>query len=132
MHAAPQDSRPLSPHLGIYRWQITMAGSILHRMTGVALYAGAAVLVMWLWAAAYDAHFYQFLHGALGAWYGQAALVGWTLAFYYHLCNGIRHLVWDMGYGFTLPVARRTGWLVVISACALTALTWCIATLPEL
>jgi succinate dehydrogenase / fumarate reductase cytochrome b subunit len=118
------DKRPLSPHLTIYKPQITTVLSILHRITGVALYVGTALLVAWLWTLAYasDSHMslLQFMTSPLG----QIALIGWTMALYFHLCNGIRHLFWDMGIGFTLPVATKSGWAVVLVSAAMTVLTW--------
>lgn len=101
-------------------------------MTGIALYAGSALLVAWLWAAAYSAKTYQSIYGFMSAWYGQALLVGWTFAFFYHLCNGIRHLAWDAGYGFGIKAATRTGWVVMLTALALTALTWWGAYRPSI
>lgn len=119
--------RPLSPHLSIYRPQISSVLSIMHRITGLALYAGSALLVLWLWSAAYAPEFYATLHGWLGSLPGRLLLIGWTAAFYYHLLNGIRHLAWDAGYGFTLPVMHRTGIATVISTLILTAFTWGVA-----
>ena len=119
--------RPTSPHLSIYRWQISSVLSILHRMTGMALYVGMALIVVWLWSAAYDPAFYGTLHTLLVSPVGLFCLLGWTFAFYYHLGNGIRHLFWDIGLGFTLPVMNKTGWAVVIAAFLLTAFTWGVA-----
>lgn len=116
--------RPLSPHLGIYRWQISNALSILHRATGVAMSVGALVLAGWLMsiAAGYDAYarVAAWLAGPIGA----LLLFGWTFCFFYHLANGIRHLFWDAGKGFEKATAQRSGWAVVISALALTASFW--------
>lgn len=118
------DKRPLSPHLGIYKPQISSTLSILHRLSGVALVAGSALLVIWLWTAAYNADGYGALHRFLSGLFGRILLIGWTAAFYYHLCNGIRHLAWDAGYGYEVKVMERTGWLVLFTTLALTALTW--------
>lgn len=120
--------RPLSPHLSIYKWQISTVLSILHRVTGIGLFVGSGLLVLWLWSAAYAPAFYPTLHEALSSMLGQLFLLGWTAAFYYHLCNGIRHLFWDIGKGFTLPVMHKTGWAVVVIAALLTAYTWMNAT----
>jgi succinate dehydrogenase / fumarate reductase cytochrome b subunit len=117
-------SRPLSPHLGIYRWQITMTLSILHRATGMALVAGTLLLVSWLCTAAYAPRFYPELSEFILSPVGQLLLLGWMLSFYFHFANGIRHLFWDIGKGFALPAATRSGWLVVIFAIAMTAFTW--------
>ena len=119
-------SRPTSPHLGIYRPQISSVLSILHRITGVALFAGTSLMVAWLWSAAYDPAFYTTLHAFLSSIPGELLLMGWTAAFYYHLGNGIRHLFWDTGRGFSLPVMAKSGWAVVISAVLLTTITWII------
>jgi succinate dehydrogenase / fumarate reductase cytochrome b subunit len=119
--------RPLSPHLQIYRWQWTMALSILHRATGVALVAGTLLLVWWLTAAAYGEDAYQGARGFIGSILGRVLLFGWTLAFFYHLCNGIRHLVWDAGRGFDLKVAHRSAILVLLATAGLTLVTWIAA-----
>jgi succinate dehydrogenase / fumarate reductase cytochrome b subunit len=116
--------RPLSPHLGIYRWQLTMALSILHRITGAALAVGTVVLVAWLWAAAYDEKCFANIHDFFSGWFGKILLMGWTFAFYFHFWNGIRHLFWDMGKGFTIPVAYRTGWTVIGASFIFTVITW--------
>ena len=112
--------RPLSPHLQIYKWQLTSVLSILHRMTGLALAFGTIFLVWWLVAAATsDASFAQ-AQWFFSSWLGLLMLLGWTFCFFYHLCNGIRHLVWDAGYGFELPNAYRSGWIVVCASLVLT------------
>lgn len=116
--------RPTSPHLSIYKPQITSVMSILHRITGVALYAGTLLLVAWLVSAAYSVPIFKLIHEFMAGWIGKALLIGWTLAFYYHLCNGIRHLFWDMGKGFELKAVTRSGVLVLLAAAGLTGLTW--------
>ena len=121
------DNRPLSPHLSIYKPQISTVLSITHRATGLALFAGSALMVAWLWSAAYAPSYYVTLHEWLVSPLGEICLLGWTASFYYHLGNGIRHLFWDAGYGFTLPVMNKTGWLVVIFTVLMTALTWAAA-----
>ena len=119
--------RPLSPHLGVYRWQIANTLSILHRATGVFLSFGALMLSGWLIsvAAGFDAYarVASWLAGPIGA----LLLFGWTFCFFYHLGNGIRHLFWDVGRGFEKATAQRSGWTVVISAVVLTILFWIIA-----
>lgn len=122
-----QPDRPLSPHLGIYRWQISNGLSIIHRLTGMALSLGALLLTAWLVAAASGAAAYAGLVGLLRSPLGSLLLVGWSFAFFYHLCNGIRHLVWDAGYGFEIPQSNRSGKLAVVSACVLTLLFWITA-----
>jgi len=121
-----QANRPLSPHLGIYRWQVSNTLSILHRMSGMFLTLGALVLTAWLVAAASGASSYGALLVVLKSPLGMLALFGWSLAFFYHLCNGIRHLCWDAGWGFTIPGSRATGWTAVITACALTLVFWVV------
>ena len=120
-------SRPLSPHLSIYKWQITMVLSILHRMTGVALYAGLGLLVFFLCVVGYAPEYYAQLHECLAGWVGQVFLAGWTFAFYFHFYNGLRHLVWDMGKGLDIPAATRSGWAVVILAVLSSALSFWVA-----
>ena len=118
------EQRPLSPHLQVYKPQITSMMSITHRLTGVALSLGSILLVAWLWSAAYSDECYQWLMTHLDAWYGRLALVGWTFALFYHLLNGIRHLFWDTGRGFKLHQVTFSGVLVLLSATALTVVSW--------
>ena len=116
--------RPLSPHLQVYRPQITTVLSILHRMTGVALAVGALVLAYWLTSAAYGPEAFARAQGLLGSWFGLLLLFGWTFCLFYHLCNGIRHLVWDAGIGLDLPTLRASGWAVVGASSVLTLVLW--------
>jgi len=117
-------NRPLSPHLQVYRWQITMALSILHRMTGVALALGTLLLVWWLLAAAAGPAAFETVQWFIGSWLGRTLLFGWSLALFYHLCNGIRHLAWDAGFGFNIKTMTVTGWTVVAASVALTVIAW--------
>jgi succinate dehydrogenase / fumarate reductase, cytochrome b subunit len=117
-------NRPTSPHLTIYKPQITSVLSITHRMTGVALFFGTPLLVGWLYVVAYAPAHYVKLHECLASDAGKALLFGWTLAFYYHLANGIRHLFWDLGKGFTIPQVNRSGWAVLIFTLLMTMFTW--------
>lgn len=112
--------RPLSPHLQVYRWQTTNTLSILHRMTGVLLSLGAVVLVIWLVALASGSDAYAATMRWLGAGWFKLPLLGFAFAFFFHLGNGIRHLAWDMGFGFELGQVRASGWTVVILAAAAT------------
>lgn len=121
---ASTDDRPLSPHLQVYRWQITMAMSILHRATGVALVFGMLLLAYWLIAAASGPQAFDTAQTLLGSWIGRLLLFGWSFSLFYHLCNGIRHLAWDAGWGFSLPVMTTTGWFVVFASVLLTLLSW--------
>lgn len=116
--------RPTSPHLSIYRPQITSVLSILHRITGVALYAGSILLMFWLWTAAYAPMLHSEMRECMASPFGLALLAGWTAAFYYHLSNGIRHLFWDMGKGLDIPCATRSGWFVLLMTLLLTVFTW--------
>jgi succinate dehydrogenase / fumarate reductase cytochrome b subunit len=116
--------RPLSPHLQIYRWQLTSVMSILHRATGIALSAGGVLLVWWLVAAASGPEAYGAVQNFLGSWPGLVLLLGWTAALFYHLCNGIRHLVWDTGHALDLRSTYAGGWTVIAVSAILTALAW--------
>ncbi len=116
--------RPLSPHLQIYRPQITSVLSITHRATGIALTVGTLLLAWWLIALAYGPGVYDTAMRFWGAWYGRLLLFGWTWSLFYHLCNGIRHLCWDAGWGFELPQVYRSGWMVVWGSVILTFVAW--------
>lgn len=105
---------PLSPHLQVWRWHVTMAGSILHRITGVALYGGAIGLVVWLAAGASGAAVFGYAELALNSLPGQMVLFALLLALVYHFLNGLRHLVWDAGKGVNTRFANLTGWLALI------------------
>lgn len=116
--------RPLSPHLQVYRPQLTSVLSILHRMTGVALAVGTLLLVWWLIAAASGAEAFSTVQGVIGSWIGRLLLFGWSFALFYHLANGIRHLFWDAGRGFDLPIVHASGWIVVGVSVVLTMVAW--------
>jgi succinate dehydrogenase / fumarate reductase, cytochrome b subunit len=116
--------RPLSPHLQIYRWQLTSVLSILHRASGVALSAGTILLVWWLIAAASGPETYEGVQEFLGSWIGLLLLFGWTLSLFYHLCNGIRHLAWDTGWGLEIRTAHVTGYAVLAATAVLTVVAW--------
>lgn len=118
------DNRPLSPHLQIYSWQWTMLLSITHRATGIALSAGTLLLVWWLLALATGPEAFATAQGFVGSWFGLLLLIGWTWSLFYHLCNGIRHLVWDTGAGFDLSTARASGYAVVVASVVLTVIAW--------
>lgn len=121
-----QTERPLSPHLSVYRWPITMVLSILHRATGVAMALGLVALAAWLVQAAAGPEAYQYFRVTMSTPLGQVLLVGWTFAFFLHLGNGVRHLVWDTGRGFDKGHSRATAWLVLILAVVLTAAVWLV------
>jgi succinate dehydrogenase / fumarate reductase cytochrome b subunit len=117
-------NRPLSPHLQVYRWELTMTLSILHRMTGVFLSLGTVALAAWLVAAAMGGASFAAINDHLGAWYGQLLLLGWSYVLFYHLCNGIRHLVWDAGFGFGKETARVSGYVTLAASVLLTVVAW--------
>jgi succinate dehydrogenase / fumarate reductase cytochrome b subunit len=118
--------RPLSPHLQVYKPQITSALSIFHRITGCALAVGTLLLVWWLVAAATSDAAFATVSMVLHSWIGHLVLFGWTAALWYHFCAGIRHLAWDLGMGFELPQVHASGALVLGATAVLTLLTWLI------
>jgi len=117
-------NRPLSPHLQVYRPQLTSVMSICHRMTGVALAVGTLLLVWWLVAAATGAAAFEVVQGFIGSWIGRLLLFGWSFALFYHLCNGLRHLFWDAGKGYELGSAYASGKVVIAAAVILTLAAW--------
>ncbi len=120
------ENRPLSPHVSIYRWQITNTLSILHRLSGVVLVLGLIPLTLWLWGAAYAPTLFDIVTSVAGSLLGKVGLFGWTVAFYYHLGNGIRHLNWDMGRGFKLDEVLASGRVVIAFALAMSIFTWAV------
>ena len=118
--------RPLSPHLQIYKPQLTSLLSILHRATGVALSIGSVILVSWVVALSLGETAYSSYSMIINSWFGKLVLFGFTFGLFYHLSNGIRHLFWDAGYGYDLKVAYTSGSLVIISSLTLTIVTWFI------
>ena len=118
------DPRPLSPHLQIYRWQLTSVMSILHRASGIALSVGAILLVSWLGAASDGPEPYAKMRWFLGSPGGLIVLFGWSVALFYHLCNGIRHLWWDTGRGLELKSVYASGYAVLAATAALTVVAW--------
>ena len=121
------DERPLSPHLQIYKPQLTSVLSITHRVSGIFLCVGTLVLAYWLFALASGPEEYATAQNCLSSLIAQVFLFLWTLAFFYHLLNGIRHLIWDMGKGFELDVVYASGRWVVAGTVILTLLAWVIA-----
>ena len=119
--------RPLSPHLQIYRWPVTMATSILHRATGIALGVGTLFLAWWLLAAAAGPDYYAMVQAIMGSWIGRIILLGFSWALLYHMLSGIRHLFWDTGRGFGIPAANRASWWVIAGSVVLTLLAWILA-----
>jgi succinate dehydrogenase / fumarate reductase cytochrome b subunit len=120
------NDRPLSPHISIYRWPVTMVSSILHRATGIAMAAGFVLYVFWLAGAANGPDAYAEFEAAMGSTVGRVLLLGWSWAFFYHLANGIRHLVWDAGYGLEKGQATASAWFVIASSIVLTAALWMV------
>ncbi len=116
--------RPLSPHIQIYRPQLTSVLSILHRISGVVLGGGTLLLTWWLIAAVEGPEEFARVQTIMGSWLGRVVLLGFTLAFFYHLCNGIRHLFWDLGQGFELRSVYKSGRWVVGLTVVLTLLSW--------
>lgn len=118
--------RPLSPHLQVYRWPVSMAMSILHRVTGVALAIGTLMLTWWLIAAASSDPVFDQAQWFLGSPIGLLLLFGWSVALIFHFFSGIRHLVWDAGIGFDAPAYNTSGWAVLIATAIGSVLIWVI------
>ena len=123
----PNSKHPMSPHLQIYRLPLTALLSITHRITGVILALGCIVLVWILAAAANSVVYYQAMVPHLQSWYGQLFLFGFIFSLYLHFCNGVRHLFWDVGYGFELETVDLTAKLAIALAVILTVATWAVA-----
>ena len=123
----PNSKHPMSPHLQIYRLPLTALLSITHRITGVILALGCIVLVWILAAAANSEVYYQAMIPHLQSWYGQLFLLGFIFSLYLHFCNGVRHLFWDVGYGFELETVDLTAKLAIALAIILTVATWAVA-----
>lgn len=122
----PHD-RPMSPHLQVWRWHVTMFTSILHRATGMALYVGVLLVAGWMVALASGAHAFNDYRALLGSPLGLVVLFGLTVSFLYHLANGVRHLVWDAGKGFEPKTADMTGWAAIVFGVVAAVLIWIIA-----
>ena len=118
--------RPLSPFMfpRWYRFQITSVLSIVHRFTGIALAVGSVLLVWWLVAVAAGGEVFRETRAFIGSPIGLVLLFCWSVAFFYHLCSGVRHLAWDAGYGFEIRNAYRSGYAVLVATALLTALAW--------
>lgn len=118
--------RPLSPHLQVYKFEWTMALSITHRITGVGLAVGTLLLTWWLVAAANGPEAFARAQKFIGSGLGLLLMFGWTWALFYHLANGIRHLVWDAGYSFELKSAEKGAYIVAGASLGLTVLAWIV------
>lgn len=120
-------NRPLSPHIMIYKPQLNSVLSILHRITGTALAFSALLIVWWFLAAATSPGYFAMVDGLLTSWIGGLILILSAWGLWYHFCNGIRHLIWDMGYGFDLEEVDRSSWIVIGASVVLTIITIIIA-----
>ena len=118
--------RPTSPHIQIYKPQLTSTLSILHRVTGVILAAGAIFIALWLALVAYNPELLESVYQLLSGILGRIFLFLWTLILFYHLCNGLRHLYWDIGKGFEIKQIHLGGWLTVIFTFVLTIAVWIV------
>jgi succinate dehydrogenase / fumarate reductase cytochrome b subunit len=122
--ARSRSARPLSPHLQVYRLQINMVMSMLHRVTGAALYFGTVLLAWWLVAAAAGPQYFAYVNSMLGNPLGKLVLVGYTWALLHHMLGGLRHLIWDTGRGLSIPTVNALSWLTILASVVLTALVW--------
>jgi len=120
-------NRPLSPHIQVYKWQITMLLSITHRATGIALCAAVPFLMFWIWGLAGSASDYQLVQSFYASFFGRLVLLIFSASLIYHLCNGVRHLYWDIGRGLELPAVYNSGRAVLIATGVLTVLLWTAA-----
>ncbi len=120
-------NRPLSPHLQVYKLPLPAVLSIIHRGTGVVLAIGTLLVTYWLAALAGGEESFNSTNAILGSWFGKLVLFGWSWALFYHLSNGIRHLMWDTGFGFDLPTTYLTGKIVIAASFVLTILLWLVA-----
>ena len=118
--------RPLSPHLQVYKWPVSMALSIGHRISGVGLAIGTLLMTWWLVAAALSDGAFAAVQGVLSSVIGVLALMAWTAALIFHLFSGIRHLMWDIGFGFDDRSYRTSGWTVVVAVVAATLIVWAV------
>lgn len=119
--------RPLSPHLSVYKGQISSVVSVMQRVTGGGLAVGLGFFVYWLGAAAYGPDAYANAQWFLTTWFGYLCLFGFSVCMYFHLCNGVRHLVWDIGWGFEIRQVNVGGITVLAGTVVLTAITWAVA-----
>ena len=120
----PQVARPLSPHLQVYRWPLAMALSIVHRATGIVLAVGTLLIVWFLLALANGPESYAAVRALAASWLGLIVLFGWSWALAFHLANGVRHLFWDVGKGYSIQQAKTSGIVVVVFSLVLTGLIW--------
>ena len=119
--------RPISTHLQVYKPQITSVLSIFHRITGVALTFGLILLVAWIFTLSLGEEYFEYFVMFIKSWFGLLILFGFTFALNYHLCNGIRHLFWDAGYGYEIETVHKSGLAVLVVSFVLTILIWYLA-----
>ena len=124
-------ARPLSPHLQVYRWPITMAMSIAHRVTGGALYVGSLLLIWLLVAAATGPHAYEIASAVFGSIIGRLVLFGYTLALFHHMFGGLRHFLWDTGAGMEPGTRNTIAWATVVGSVVLTLVVWAIVLIAK-
>ncbi len=127
MANAPMKERPLSPHLSIYKPMLTMMMSIVHRITGAALYFGMALFAWWLFSASHSSGYFALVHGFIGSWIGRLVLFGFTWALVHHALGGLRHLLWDTGRGFDLKLIEVMAKATLVGSVLLTILIWIVA-----
>jgi len=123
---APVRDRPLSPHLQVWRWHLTMLTSILHRATGMALYVGAIIVAAWALSLGAGAEAYQGFVDLMASPLGRFVLVGLTLSLFYHLANGLRHLFWDAGKGLSVTTSNQSGVMAMAFSVVATVIVWAI------
>ena len=121
-----QSTRPLSPHLSIYRLIPTMVMSGLHRITGMALYFGMVLLAWWLIAAATGEAYFNLVNAVFGSWIGQLVLLGFTWSLVHHMFGGVRHLIWDTGRGLDKETSTKSAWATIIASVVVTILIWIV------
>ena len=120
-------ARPLSPHLQVYKLLPNMVMSIVHRITGAALYVGSLLLAWWLIAAAVGPDYYAYVMSWFGTWFGKLVLLGYTWALLHHMLGGLRHFLWDTGHGYDLKVIDLLSWGTLAASLLLTAVIWVAA-----
>ncbi|MCG7504317.1 succinate dehydrogenase, cytochrome b556 subunit [Mesorhizobium retamae] len=125
-HSPATRDRPLSPHMTVYRWPVTMTMSILHRVTGGALYFGTLLVAWWLTAAAGPQSYFDFVNGVFGSWFGRLVLFGYTWALMHHMLGGLRHFVWDTGTALEKHTASKIAWATLVGSVILTILIWVV------
>lgn len=124
--AETKASRPISPHIQIYHWHLTMVMSIFHRATGIALYAGTALLAWWLLAIASGRFHFELVNLVLGSWIGLIVLFGLTWALLHHMLGGLRHFLWDTGAGLGKPTRDQLALATIVGSGVLTVIVWVI------